>query len=506
MTDEIFRSMKAQMEPSDDVVSELLAMIAAESTSPATENENVIPFAKAAQLRKAAPETAAASAVIAEIESAPRKQIANTPVRNTSHTGTNKKKKSIWYYGTAVAASIIVMISTFALLDPSEEGGGVGDLITNVVGGDSTIVNPANPDGAGSETGDNPALPPVGSDGQDSQDGENQTGNSDEPNADGSKEGQNPEGSSGNEGSNAGEGQTNAGSADGESDYEGSYGEENYDDPDAYSNPGKQQDSSTGSGDNNANTGKGQGNSNSGKESGGQTPSSGSNDGKVTPGAVGSGNIAWNSEILNASQVASISVSGSNYVVGSTVSRSDMGATLDTVTIDLPQTSSTNAAQVTAKVCELKNVSSDAVVALDVEGFTQPLIYANADYSPSTLGQFVTDLGLEGNIAFSNKVRCQISQLGYSSNQNYTADVNSGAWIYLLSQSSGERGSKSAFNSGSSKALFTSSSNPTGSQMQFGVSDSGYLQITMLKKTFYFYIGPENAIGFLEYVTGETIG
>ena len=55
MTDEIFRSMKAQMEPSDDVVADLLAKIALESPSPVTEHEsgNVISFRQAAEEKSA---------------------------------------------------------------------------------------------------------------------------------------------------------------------------------------------------------------------------------------------------------------------------------------------------------------------------------------------------------------------------------------------------------------------------------------------------------------------
>ena len=55
MTDEIFRSMKAQMEPSDDVVADLLAKIALESPSPVAEHENgnVISFRQAAEEKSA---------------------------------------------------------------------------------------------------------------------------------------------------------------------------------------------------------------------------------------------------------------------------------------------------------------------------------------------------------------------------------------------------------------------------------------------------------------------
>ena len=445
MTDEIFRSMKAQMEPSDDVVADLLAKIALKSPSPVTEHENgnVISFRQAAEEKSA----------------------------RTKHFA-KKTKKSIWYYGTAVAASVIVMISTFALLGLGDEDhGNAGDLLQNVIGSDSSVVNPANPDSDTEHPAD--AEDPSGENSEDPSSPEDSENPAD---AD-------PAGEDSSTGDSTGSSTGTKNPADKTDKNTGSEGSQNHDDPDA--NSSNSSNSSTGS----------EGNDSV------QPPA---DNGKVTPGASGTADISWTNEIVNSSQVASISVSGSNYVVSSTVSKSDMDTTLETVTIDLPQTSTTNAAKVKAKVCKVKNISSDAVVALDVDGFAEPLVYANADYAPGTLGQFVTDLGLSGSIGFSSTVRCQISHMGYSSNKSYKTDVSSAVWNWLLCQSNAERASKSSFSSGNSKALFTSASNPTGSQMKFGVSDNGYLWISMLGKDFTFHIGSSNAKGFLETVTGET--
>ena len=447
MTDENFRSMKAQMEPSDDVVADLLTRIALESPSPVTEHENgnVISFRQAAEEKSA----------------------------RTKHFA-KKTKKSIWYYGTAVAASVIVMISTFALLGLGDEDhGNAGDLLQNVIGPDSSVVNPANPDSDTEHPAD--AEDPSGENSEDPgspEDGENPADT--DPAEENSNTGDTADSSTGTKNP-----------ADKTDKNTGSEGSQNHDDPDANSSNSSNSSSSTGSEGNNSV----------------QPPA---DNGKVTPGASGTADISWTNEIVNSSQVASISVSGSNYVVSSYASKSDVDTTLETVTIDLPQTSTTNAATVKAKVCKVKNVSSDAVVALDVDGFKEPLIYANADYSPSTLGQFVSDLGFSGNISFSGTVRCQISHMGYSSNKSYKADVSSAVWNWLLCQSNAERAAKSSFSSGNSKALFASGSNPTGSQMKFGVSDNGYLWISMLGRDFTFHIGSSNAKGFLETVTGET--
>ena len=108
MTDDIIRSMKEQMVPSDDVVSDLLAKIAAFEASPET-IDNVDSFEN---FRKA---DDIAAAVVSEKKASKAKKFTT---------------KSIWYYGTAAAASVIVLLSVFSVLggtDPSD--------IKNVVDG-----------------------------------------------------------------------------------------------------------------------------------------------------------------------------------------------------------------------------------------------------------------------------------------------------------------------------------------------------------------------------------
>lgn len=457
--DDIFCSMKAQMEPSDDVVASLLAKIAAETPSPVTENDNVIPF-RTPEITSFDSfddddEIDAEEAALAELESTPRKHFAQT------RRGSKKKNKSIWYYGTAVAASIVVLISTFALIGTGDNADDMKDLFHQAVGPHTPVVgtNPSDEDGTYTD------------------------GSTDADSADGDEDKAAPDESMSKDDSDSKD-RGNTSDADGSKDSTGSH----------------KSDSNVSDSTKDKNT---SGNTSSGKDN--SSSSKPTDNGKVTPGASGSTEIPWTNEIISTSQVASISVSGSNYVVENTLSRSDVGATIETVTIQLPQTSTTNAAQLTATVHKVKNVSSAAMVALDVEGFDQPLVYANPDYSPSSLGELVSDLGLEGHISFSGSVRCQISKVGYSSNHNYSVNINSAAWTYLLDQKNAERASYSNFSNGNSKALFTSSSNPTNTQIQFGVSDNGYLYISLSEKKHTFNIGSANAKGFIEYVSGESL-
>ena len=454
--DDIFRSMKMQMEPSDDVVGSLLAKIAAEASSPVTESDNVIQFRQPAEIKADRP-AAAIAALAEEVESTPRKHIAN------SRKGKNKNK-SIWYYGTAVAASIIVMISTFALLDTDgDDASGMQDLFQQAVGPNTQIADQQNP-GDETQIPDDGAenIPLVNGDEENSSDIENQ------------------DVSGGNEGSENSADTQNAEAGEPEKNTSGEKTSADTPDKTGSKEPAKEENGKDSGKDSHQNT------------SGGQTS-------EKAP------EIPWTNEIIGNSQVASISVSGGNYVVGSTVPRSDVGETLEVVTIELPQTSTTSAGAVKAKVREIKKVSSEAIVALDVEGFEQPLIYANADYAPSTLGKFVSDLNLEGNTAFSGTVRCQISKVGYSSSQNYSLDISQAAWTYVLNQKKAERADYSNFSNGTVKVMFTSTDNPAESQIQFGVSDTGYLYISMLGQKHTFHIGSENAKGFIEYVTGEPL-
>lgn len=493
--DDIFHSMKAQMEPSDDVVASLLSKIAAEAPSSVTENDNVIPFRQPAEI--AAEKTAAAA--VAALESTPRK-----------HFASKKTNKSIWYYGTAVAASVIVMISTFALLDTDgDDASGVKDLFNQAVGTNTQIVD-------SDHTGEEAPLPKdeetaVPSDDKDSDEADSQNPDQqmssdgadsnaeDTPQKSDTPSGENTQASNLPENDEHG----NSDSSDITGNTSDSEGKNENADSSAPQNPDQNErpdgtESSGGNGsDADASAGNDQEPDSSDKDS--------SDSSKVTPGSEGTEEIPWTNEIISTSQVASIFVSGGNYVVENTVSRSDVGATLEVVTITLPQTSTTNAAEVTAKVRELKNVSAAAMVALDVEGFDQPLVYANTDYTPATLGQFVSDLGLEKKTSFSSNVRCQISMVGYSSNHSYTTDISSAVWTYLLNHSSAERANFNSFSSGNAKALFTSDSNPTGSQIQFGVSDNGYLYVSMMGKKHTFHIGSDGAKGFIEYVIGEPL-
>ena len=151
MTDDIIRSMKDQMVPSDDVVSDLLAKISAlEASSPDTtaDDSSILSFDSAR--------------FDSEIESAAPAEI------STSRSSAKAKKhttKSIWFYSTVAAASIILLVSSVALFNDSTNPGDLAtNLVPNIVTSDEDTnlpvtddSNPTQPDNSAGDKKDSKA-------------------------------------------------------------------------------------------------------------------------------------------------------------------------------------------------------------------------------------------------------------------------------------------------------------------------------------------------------------
>ena len=454
MTDDIIRSMKEQMVPSDDVVSDLLAKIAAFEASPET-IDNVDSFEN---FRKA---DDIAAAVVSEKKASKAKKFTT---------------KSIWYYGTAAAASVIVLLSVFSILggsDPADIKNAVDGIIDNpnvvVTPDDNTDSDPSqNPDGDKTVT-DN--------DKEDDKDNDNEKGsfwsnlfNKDDKGDDSDTQ----------SGSNSNQGDGN----------------------DSNNQPSDNNNST--SGDPNVVTpltppaSDDPGNSNI------VTPPEG-DDSKVTPGAPGEADISWDREILAENTVSNITISGTNYVVESVTASSSVASTeVKTISLEIPATSTTNHTTVKAKVKKVKNVSEELMVAVDANGFKDTLLYTNKDYTPSSLGQFIADAGLTGNTSFAKAVYCKGERIGYSSYQRFNVDgVDALVSKYIFSCEKAGLSDYSSYRNGNVHVLFKSSKNPTCSVIDFGVSDNGYLYVKMASgNSFTFHIGEKNANGFINSVTG----
>ena len=481
MTDDMIRSMKEQMTPSDDVVTDLLAKIAALDASPAS-SEHVVSFDDA-RIRKACEDLTASQGPAAKAK---------------KHT-----TKSIWYYSTAAVAGVIVLLSTFTIFG-NADGNRAWDFIHTAIDNPTVVTSPndQNPSAVTDPDTDDPI------------DGENGSGDE----QDSADENENKGGFLSNLFGNH---TNNEQLQDTDGNDSGNGGSQNVKDPANTNNGQNGSDSSKGdnpppapadndSDSSNGNTGK---DNNSGNNSGTVAPPAPDDgngnyvvgDDKVTPGAPGTGNIAFNREILAESSVSTLTVSDSNYVVEKATTTAATASEIKTISLEIPETSTTNHATLSAKVRKVKNVSSDFLIAVDVDGFSQTLLYMSDDYVPETLGQFLSDAGLNSSASFAKAVFCKGAQIGYSSYHRFNvSSIQELVSSYAFANGSAPLAKHSAYESGNVHVTFKSTSNPTDSVINFGVSDNGYLFVKMNSgKSFTFHIGAENASAFISHVTGK---
>lgn len=259
------------------------------------------------------------------------------------------------------------------------------------------------------------------------------------------------------------------------------------------------------------------GGSNSGKaDAKTQTPagSDRTNNGHTAPAPDGNavsigknttGDLSFSREILAEESVSHLAISGSNYVVDSSTTSTATTSEIKSVSLTIPETSTTNEATVTAQVKKLQNVSTDFMVAVDVDGFKETLLYTNESYNPVTLGQFISDTGLDSNAVYSKAVYCKGENIGYSSYHRFTvSDLRELVDNYVFAEESAPLSGHSAYSNADVYVLFKSTSNPTGSTINFGISDNGYLYVKLSSgKAFTFRIGADNAETFIASITGK---
>jgi len=221
-------------------------------------------------------------------------------------------------------------------------------------------------------------------------------------------------------------------------------------------------------------------------------------DTKIAPSEAATNELTWTKEILADSSVKEIVVEGSNYVVDSSVASIATGSQIQTISLSVPETETTQADTVKANALKVSNVSTDLAVAIDVKEYDGKLIYLNSDYNPETLGQFIKDAGIENGTAFSSVVYTG-ERIGYSSGTKIKKNIES-AVVKDLFVAEATRAKSSLYNSGTEKIVFTSAHNPTGTKISFGVSSNGYLKVILSNgNTYTFEIGAENANAFIDY-------
>ena len=220
---------------------------------------------------------------------------------------------------------------------------------------------------------------------------------------------------------------------------------------------------------------------------------------------TGDGDATFSREILAEESVSHLTISGSNYVVDASAASPVTTSEIKSISLEIPETSTTNNTVVKAHVKKIKNVSANLMVALDVNGFKDTLLYTNESYSPNTLGEFISDAGLDEEVSFSKYVYCKGENIGYSSYHKFTvSDISEYAENYLFMNESAPLSSHILYEVADTHVTFKSKSNPTCSSIDFGVSDNGYLYVKMAGgKSFTFYVGTDSTSSFISSITGE---
>lgn len=450
MTDDIIRSMKRQMNPSDDTIADLLSKISALEASPETAN---------------APDSfeAYVSAFNETASGKPRTQVKKV------------KPKSIWFYGTAAAASVIVLISAFSFL-----GGTDADSIQNNL--DNII--------------DNPSVAFSNDSAQEKLSQKESDNDSDDVAADSAdEEGKEKEGL-GSLISNLFKNDKDTSKNDAKSD------EKVKESDDAQNSEISNKDSDDDGQEADA--------PDSDKSNHELPPPPANNSvisddsSKVTPGAPGEDDINWSREILADTGISNLNISGNNYVIETVASPAVASSEIKTISLEIPATETTNHTMVKARVKRVKHVSKDLMLAVDANGFKDALLYTNKDYRPETLGQYISDSGLSSNTSFSKAVYCKGDNIGYSSYQRVNVD-NLGNLVneFIFSCQNASLADYESYRNGNVHVLFKSASNPTCSVIDFGVSDNGYLYVKMASgNSFTFHIDTANAQSFISSITG----
>ncbi len=208
-----------------------------------------------------------------------------------------------------------------------------------------------------------------------------------------------------------------------------------------------------------------------------------------------------------------MTIEGNNYIVGSTAKTATLSEE-SSVSLEVP---TNNGAPKKMMVKSLKSVSPMLMMAVmpDEGHEDEPvMLYTNADYKPENLAQFikdadissVSDYGFGGAVGLVKRGK---NVAGWKWTNFKPGDVLETSFKEnILAQ--GEANYVDSFpSSGNVKVIFESTSNSTGIVLYFTVTSTGYLNIALEDEAynplneFTFFVGKDAARLFIFDVTGE---
>lgn len=157
--------------------------------------------------------------------------------------------------------------------------------------------------------------------------------------------------------------------------------------------------------------------------------------------------------------------------------------------------------QITALVYSIRDISSDAAVAILFEGYDGFYTYINPYYQPSTLGQFISDLNLNHTISFGSAWYDEKRSNGSTALIEFVDLSDTVIWEMLLSDTS--LPAIKDFDSHNFISLMSISVDIPllGYQnISLSVTEDGYLTTNILNTGKAFFLGKEKVNQFVTYV------
>ncbi len=157
--------------------------------------------------------------------------------------------------------------------------------------------------------------------------------------------------------------------------------------------------------------------------------------------------------------------------------------------------------QITALVYSIRDISSDAAVAISFEGYDGLYTYINPYYQPSTLGQFLSDLNLNHNMSFGSAWYDEKRSNGTNALIEFVDLSETTVWEMLLSDQS--LPAIQDFDSHNFISFMSISVDIPllGYQnISLSVTEDGYLTTNILDTGKAFFLGKEKVNQFVTYV------
>ena len=170
--------------------------------------------------------------------------------------------------------------------------------------------------------------------------------------------------------------------------------------------------------------------------------------------------------------------------------------------------------EINAEVYKIKNLSDSFAVAVKFEGENGYYGYQRFDYTPKTLGEFISDANLRENLSFNYISYEDYTDFwGQKHTVRFSAPDSEKVWELLLSDESApalldyrENPEADNFNDKDIMTISIDVKMPQYNNIALTITEQGYLRTNILSNGKAFYIGKDKTQAFVKYVTDNLEG